>query len=96
MSSATEGFTLSLAMDLEAPKSVKNGPMGNIYSGYFRAPATAKYRFYLACDDSCQLHMSTVDKDPSKKTLIYQSDTWASYRNYFTLNGRKMTDWLDL
>jgi hypothetical protein len=46
-------YTESLAMDLEAPINVKDGNSGNIYSGYFKAPANASYRFYISCDDSC-------------------------------------------
>jgi hypothetical protein len=42
-----------IATDLEAPINVKDGNSGNIYKGYFKAPATASYRFYIACDDVC-------------------------------------------
>ena len=51
-------FTMMLAPDLEAPINVKNGAYGNAYSGYFKAPATAMYRFYLACDDACTMYLS--------------------------------------
>jgi hypothetical protein len=57
----------SLAMDMEAPASVKNGYSGNIYTGFFRAPATANYRFYVTCDDACELYLSNVTMDPIKK-----------------------------
>jgi len=46
-------FTESLALDLEAPANLKDGNSGSIYSGYFKAPATANYRFYISCDDHC-------------------------------------------
>jgi len=34
-------------MDLEAPSSIRDGNSGNIYTGYFKAPADAAYRFYM-------------------------------------------------
>jgi hypothetical protein len=58
-------YTEMLAMDLEAPINVKNGFYGNIYSGYFKAPATARYRFYVACDDSCIINFSNANMNSS-------------------------------
>jgi hypothetical protein len=82
-------------MDLEAPLNVKDGWSGNIYSGYFKAPATAKYRFYVSCDDDCTVRLSTVNMDPSAATLIYTSDGHISFRSYLA-GGRKITNWIDL
>jgi len=45
----------------------KEGFSGSVYSGYFKAPATAGYRFYMACDDNCILRMNydgADTKDP--------------------------------
>ena len=88
-------FIETLALDLETHNNVKDGYSGNIFTGYFKAPASAKYRFYLSCDDECNLRLSTVNKDPSAATVIYRSDGWTSYRNYLA-GGRKTTDWLTL
>jgi hypothetical protein len=94
MTLSTE-FTDSLAMEPEAPKDVKDGHSGNIYKGYFKAPATAKFRFYLACDDWCSMKFSTVDKDPTAAVQEYVSDGYTSYRNYLA-GGSKTTRWFDL
>lgn len=80
-----------LAVDLEAPYNVKDGYSGNVFSGYFKAPATAGYRFYTACDDWCQIKFSSVNMDPTANTTIYTIDAVAGYRGYLTLNGLKMT-----
>jgi len=32
---------------------------GNIFAGYFKAPETGKYRFYIACDDNCKLKLDS-------------------------------------
>jgi hypothetical protein len=85
-----------IAVDLEAPYGVKDGYSGNIFSGYFKAPATAGYRFYASCDDWCQLSFSSVDKNPAANTTIYTSDGVAGFRGYFTVNGGKRTQWLNL
>ena len=39
-------------------EDLKNGFGGNLYKGYFKAPATARYRFYISCDDECQIQFS--------------------------------------
>ena len=44
-------FEETLAIDLEALKDINSYYSGYIYSGYFKAPATASYRFYISCDD---------------------------------------------
>ena len=95
ITSSTE-FEEKLAMDLETPANVKDGHSGNIYTAYFKAPATANYRFYISCDDACQLYFNNVGKDEAGKTLIYTSDAWTSYRNYFNIPGRKTTKWFSL
>lgn len=84
-----------LAVDLEAPQNVKNGYYGNIYSGYFKAPATARYKFYMSCDDSCQIHFSRVSKDPTQKAQILQVDV-VGYRSYLALPNVRQTSWLNL
>jgi hypothetical protein len=80
-----------IAVDLEAPSNVKDGYSGNIFSGYFKAPANAGYRFYVSCDDWCQLALSNVDKNPAANTTIYTSDGWSSFRGYFAASGVKKT-----
>ncbi len=85
-----------LAVDLEAPYNVKDGFSGNIFSGYFKAPATAGYRFYTSCDDWCQLSLSTVNKNPAANTTIYTSNGWSEFRGYLALNGGKRSQWVNL
>lgn len=35
--------------------------VGQIWDGYFKAPATGEYRFYLSCDDACQLRLDSTN-----------------------------------
>lgn len=85
-----------MALDLEAPANLKDGWAGSIYTGYFKAPATAGYRFYVAVDDEAFIYFSSVSKSPSDKTLLYYSPGYTSYRNYITADGRRITRWLNL
>jgi hypothetical protein len=80
-----------IAVDLEAPFGQKDGNEGNIFTGYFKAPATARYRFYVSCDDWCQLSFSSVDKNPAANTTIYTSNGWTNYRSYIHPNGALRT-----
>ena len=56
-----------------------------VLTGYFKAPATTKYRFYLACDDKCQLYLGNSleptdlmnEGDP-----IASRSRWGRFRNY--------------
>jgi hypothetical protein len=54
-------------MDLEAPSTIWPSYSGNIFTGYFKAPADAAYRFYMTCDDWCELYLGngTDTKDPA-------------------------------
>lgn len=46
--------TDSLALSLESPYQVGD-KLGNMFKGWFVAPATTNYRFYVACDDYCNI-----------------------------------------
>lgn len=47
---------------MEGPVNVKDGNYGNVYSGFFKAPADGKYRFYMSCD-VCQLSLGNAGGD---------------------------------
>lgn len=82
-------FKEMLSMDLEAPKDVKDGPYGNVFSGYFKPPITGRYRFYMSCDDLCQLYLSNTTMDPTQATKILDVTAWGNHRAYFTVDGSK-------
>lgn len=79
-----------LATDFEAQVNYKNGPYANVFSGYFQAPADAKYKFYLSCDDICKLNMGNVSGDPTMTNLVLSVTSYTSYRSYYA------SDWLTL
>lgn len=35
--------------------------VGSVWDGYFKAPVTGEYRFYISCDDACQLRLDSTN-----------------------------------
>ena len=94
---ASKEYTEIYAPDFESPQNVKQSGYGNIYSGYFKAPATANYRFYMSCDDGCQLYLSNgTSLDPATKQLLYSQMSPSSYRQYFTIGNWRLSNWVSL
>ena len=89
-------FKEILGIDLEAPQNVKTGPYGNIYTGYFKAPTTARYRFYMTCDDYCLLNFGNEPMNPNNVTKILEFTHWTSYRNYFNIARNRISSWVNL
>lgn len=60
--------------------------------GWFKAPETGNYRFYMSCDDFCKVWLNDVDKFDGTKTDAYdmpeiiKRNSWAyGWRNYHTV-----------
>lgn len=85
-----------LALDLEAPYNIWDAQMGNVYSGYFKPPMTGRYRFYVTCDDLCQLYLGNKTLDPKSSSKIFETPGWSNYRTFITVDGTKRTDWISL
>jgi len=56
---------------------------GRVYSGLFKAPDTTDYRFYMACDDSCELFLSS-DEDPANMVSVLVSVEKSGFRDYYS------------
>jgi len=52
-------YTESLSMNFETPYYVGDR-IGNVMKGWFVAPATTNYRFYIACDDYCSFSIGNT------------------------------------
>lgn len=96
ISTKTTEVTETLAMELETPKDVRDTYSGYIFSGFFKAPATAGYRFFISVDDEAEIYFSNVNMDPSKMSRIYKSPGYSGYRDYFRVDGSRTTEWLNL
>lgn len=62
-----------------------------VLDGWFKAPATATYIFYMSCDDSCKLEFDSTNYYESGATAslteILTSSSYMSFRNYFSRSG---------
>ena len=52
-------YTKTLALSMEAP-AYEGDRIGNIWKGWFVAPATTNYKFYIACDDYCNINLGNI------------------------------------
>jgi hypothetical protein len=50
--------------------------LGSIYKAWFYPPKTAKYRFYMVCDDYCQLKIAQCAGSISPMTTLLDLNGW--------------------
>jgi hypothetical protein len=56
---------------MQAPYNVEfKNTIANMYKGWFVAPATTRYRFYVACDQACDVQFGSTPMDPSSATML--------------------------
>jgi len=75
--------------------------LGNIFKGWFVAPASTRYRFSMSCDDDCLLIMGkTPDVGPevfNNTEEIISVKTSSSYRQYKKVDGvNRVSEWRTL
>ena len=102
---SVEVSSTSLLTAFEHQKDVRYYD-GMITSGWFKAPETGRYRFYISCDDACKLFMNTdtpFDKAaPADAPLTEIAARWwaAEFRHYFVTppedSHQYISDWVDL
>lgn len=93
---------MTLASTFEAMNVNSSQPL----SGWFKAPATGHYRFYIACNAACSLNMNyeapydanDVQTEIPELTTIasrpWSSTTWRNY-HYMGDDGQ-VSDWIEL
>jgi hypothetical protein len=86
-----------LAMQFETPYG-SGERIGNKMKGYFVAPKTTRYRFYLSCNEKCTLDMGLNASDPTNITRLIDVPHATYYRKYKSLiTGQDfVTDWISL
>ena len=77
---------------MEAPTNIGEYD-SNHMRAWFVAPETTRYRFYMTCDDICEIRFS--NKSGSVETadvnVILKQDRWTPYRRYFwNISGTPM------
>jgi hypothetical protein len=73
-----------LSMSMEVPTNIGSYDNHQMRA-WFEAPETTRYRFYMTCDDICDLRFSSVpDSDSSTDVkVIMTQNSPANYREYF-------------
>lgn len=71
---------------------------GNLFQGWFTAPETTNYRFYMACDDFCRLNLGDTPNNISPVTRILDITSNQGNRDYWnpTDNMIRISDWVAL
>jgi len=61
-------------------------------------PVTTRYRFYVTCDDSCNLDIAEGAGSTGPLTRLKDVGSFTDYRSYFSANrGQwKISEWVNL
>jgi len=78
-----------ITTQFEAPSDWSDN-YGTRMHGYFIAPATGSYTFYIASDDNSELWLST-DSNPANAVRIAQVSNWTSSREWTREPGQRST-----
>ena len=71
---------------------------GSLYKGWFVAPATTNYRFYITCDDNCKLSLGNTTGDAENTTEIAKDYGTSNYRDWWeaSRNQPRISEWVNL
>ena len=76
----------NLELVFEQPWDYSQYKVGQIWDGYFKAPATGEYRFYISCDDACQLRLDSASPlsmgapfNPVTIAIRWWASSWREY-----------------
>jgi hypothetical protein len=95
-----EAYSETLALNMESPYN-EGTLLGNVYKGWFVAPATTNYKFYLACDDFCKLNLGNVSGAVEDPTEIASIGSHLDYRDWWATKSnvqqyKRQSDWISM
>lgn len=82
--------------------------MGTTWDGFFKAPASGEYRFYISCEANCKLDLDSLPLEEDHifevKEIAHRNQKQAAgktgmMRNYFQYNDDSnsyISDWMEL
>jgi hypothetical protein len=79
-------FEMNASGDINVPAVDTADNYGGQIRGYFYAPSTGDYVFYIASDDNGNLYLS-ADDNPANKKLIAQEAGYSGIRSYTAIGG---------
>jgi hypothetical protein len=59
---------------------------GSVMQAWFNPPVTARYRFYMSCDDNCILKLGSTPNSLSNLTQLLSVLSDSEYRNFWKTN----------
>jgi len=86
-------------LSLESPYWIGD-KIGNWFKGWFVAPATTNYRFYIACDDYCNIMLGDTPNQVENTTEIVKSMQATDYRDFWETSNKgkwnRTSEWISL
>lgn len=97
---ADSEYNDTLALSMQVPTNWGE-THSSVMRGWFVAPATTNYRFYMACDDWCRLNLGNTPMNASDTTEINYNTAWNEIRNYWDIsntwgNPNRTSQWIAL
>lgn len=90
----------SLAMTMEVAPNIGDR-FAHEFKGWFVAPATTNYRFYMACNDHCHVKLDTTPGSTSNPVSVTYTDHWSYFREFYrnddlSSTRKRISDWVAL
>jgi len=90
----------SLGLTLEVSPNIGDR-FAHEFTGWFVAPATTNYRFYMSCNDHCHVKLDTTAGSTSNPTMLTYTDQWSYFREYYRSDDlsstrKRISDWVSL
>ena len=79
----TESGQMQLALNMESDWN-KGDNIGSHYKGWFVPPTTARYRFYMTCDDKCELDIAPCADTITPLTRLITHTYAEGYKDFFS------------
>ena len=90
-----------LAIDLASEYNLGNN-LASIYKAWFLPPKTGRYRFYMICDDYCNLEIAQCAGTISPLTTMLNLKKWTKYDSFWSNENKygspptKVSNWIEL
>jgi len=78
-----DDVTKELALDMESTWN-RGDNLGGVYKGWFVPPTTARYRFYMTCDDRCELSIAPCADTTSPLNKLMTHMYAEGYKDFFS------------
>ena len=93
-------YTEDLALSFESFNS-RGLRTGHVMRGWFVPPATTRYRFYIACDDYCNIELGDTPNQVENTTEINYNYRATNFRDWWESSNRnsdhiRISDWIEL